>query len=426
MMGFSDLSNEIIFMIWDLVEVEDVYSFSTISKNVYLLTHELLREHYRLGQRLSNINCVCSESGVYGRVLKEILLNPRASRYPLLLKVDSWEFEWEETGSYSRGTVPESDLALFKQAIRENVDVSKKDLEEDWFAEIDKGSEEPLIALLLLLLPNLRDVKIASDVIGSCCISEILRGITVDEKSCSLSKLRSVDLKLMDADGDFLDFDYVKLFAAIPSVTSITGYSVGNLPDDIIHSLPSHMGTTNLTNLSLVECHIDPKTLAGFLSWTCNLQHFFYKPKESLANTADFDPFWIVFALLAHAGDTLKSLTVLIDGWARHYMGSLAEFECLESLETNLGFLIGDPSASYHTPLMILPSSIVDLKIRIDCTSDGPYYQASLQDIADHPKDFDRLENLTVVGVADVGASTISVASIASVLEARGTKLSLQ
>ena len=133
MVGFPDLSNEILLMIWDLVELEDVYTFSTISKNVYLLTHELLCEHYRLGRRLSNINFVSSEPGVYRRVLKEILLNPRASRYPLLLNIDLWAFAWEETGPYSRAMVPESDLALFKQAVRENIDVSNKELEDDWY-----------------------------------------------------------------------------------------------------------------------------------------------------------------------------------------------------------------------------------------------------------------------------------------------------
>ena len=425
MVGFSDLSNEIVLMIWDLVELEDVCSFSTISKNVYLLTHELLREHCKLGQKLSNINTVYPEPGVYGRVLKEILFNPRASRYPLLLKVDSWQLEWEETGSYSRGTVPESDLTLFKQAVRENIDASKEELEKDWFAEIDKGNEEPLIALLLLLLPNLRDVKVCSLVTWSPCIIDILN-IAKNEKSRSLRKLHSVDLRYVATDGDFLDFDYIRLFAALPSVTSITGYQVGSDPDDLLQSSPSCLFTETLTNLSVMKCLINPKNVAELISSTCNLERFYYKPMESLANPADFDPFWIRFALLDHARDTLKSLTMLTDGQARHWMGNLAGFDCLESVETNFGFLIGDPSTSWHTPYMVLPSSIVDIKVHINYASDGPYYQASLQDIVDHPKDFDRLENLTVVGVADVEASTLALASIASVLEARGTRLSLQ
>ena len=49
MVKFSDLSNELVLMIWDLIELEDLCSFSTVSKNVYLLTHDLLREHYKLG-----------------------------------------------------------------------------------------------------------------------------------------------------------------------------------------------------------------------------------------------------------------------------------------------------------------------------------------------------------------------------------------
>ena len=420
MMGFSDLSNEIVLMIWDLVEVEDVYSFSTISKNVYLLTHELLREHCRLGHRLSTINSVCSEPGVYGRVLKEILLNPRASRYPLLLKVDPWELEWEETGSYSRETVPESDLALFKQAVRENIDVSKEELEEDWLAKIDKGNEEPLIALLLLLLPNLRDVKICSLITWSFCIIEILNMVQ-DEDSRSLRKLHSVDLEYVATDGDVLEFDYIRLFAALPSVTSITGSQVGSDPDDLLRGPPFYPSSDNLTDLSFVGCPINPKSLADFLCSTSNLQRFFYKPTAS-----DFDPFWIRSTLLGNTRYTLKSLTMLVDGYARHFMGSLAGFLCLESVETNLGFLIGDPSTTWHTPFMVLPSSIVDIKLHIDYTSDGPYYQASLQNIADHPKGFDQLKNVTVMGVADVEASTISLASMVSVLEARGTTLSLQ
>lgn len=292
-------------------------------------------------------------------------------------------------------------------------------------AEIDTGNEEPLIALLLLLLPNLRDVKVCSVVTWSLCLTAILN-IAQNEKTRSLSKLKSVSLEYVATDGDFFDFDYIRLFAALPSVTSITGYQVGSDPDDLLQSWPSCIFTKTLTNLSFVKCLINPKNVAELISSTCNLERFYYKPMESLVNPADFDPFWIRLLLLETAQNTLKSLTMLTDGQARHWMGNLAGFERLEVLETNFGFLIGDPSTSWHTPYMVLPSSIVDIKIHIDYTSDGPYYQASLQDIADHPKNFDQLKNLTVVGLADVEASTISLASIATVLEARGTTLLLQ
>ena len=322
--------------------------------------------------------------------------------------------------------VPESDLALFKQAVRENVDVSEKELEEDWFAEIDKGNEEPLIALLLLLLPNLQHVQVGSIHTNSfLCIHEVLNSISFDQHSRSLRKLRSVGLEYVLADDDFLDFEYVRLFAALPSVTSMTGNRVGSDPDYLLHSPPSHLYSTNLTNLSFVKCVINPKTLVDFISSTWKLERFFYKLEGSPTDAADFDPFMIRHALLANANDTLKSLTILADGGARQFMGCLTDFRRLETLETDFACLIGDPATSYHLPSDILPTSIVEVKLHINYTLDGSYYQASLHDIADHLKGFERLKVVTVVGVADARASTIALNGIISVLEARGTRLSL-
>lgn len=143
-------------------------------------------------------------------MLKEVLLNPRAARYPFILKFVSWEIEWNEGMGYSRGMVPESDLVLFKQAARGVVDAPEKKLEEDWLTEIDKGDEEPLIALLLRLLPNLREVKLDSD-LCSTCICDTLRDIGDNDNSSSLRKLQPVGLRFeaTRSDHDFIDFDYV-------------------------------------------------------------------------------------------------------------------------------------------------------------------------------------------------------------------------
>lgn len=43
MTGFSNLSNELLLVIWNFAEVEDVYNFSTVSKRVCLLFCEALR-----------------------------------------------------------------------------------------------------------------------------------------------------------------------------------------------------------------------------------------------------------------------------------------------------------------------------------------------------------------------------------------------
>ncbi len=204
MVGFSNLSNELVLMIWDLVELEDIYSFSTVSKQVYLLTHDRLREHWRLKHRLctiSNVGAMSGEPGVFSQILKEILLNPRAARYPSSLGFDAWASDpmpWEKKGGSSQGMVSVCDLELFKQAAKDTVDVSENTLKEDWLEEIERGNEEPLIALLLLLLPNLLEVEFGSFLGRSFPITDTLSDIALgeDKSPGPLRKLRSVRLNV--------------------------------------------------------------------------------------------------------------------------------------------------------------------------------------------------------------------------------------
>ena len=426
MVGFSDLSNELVLLIWNLVEVEDVYSFSTVSKKVYLLTQELLREHCRLKHRLSSISSESGESGDFGLVLKEILLNPRAARYPSFLEVSGWAIEWDEEGEYSKNMVPESDLELFKQAARDSVHVSKKFLEEYWLAPIDRGDEGPLIALLLILLPNLREVQMRIDFgIRDFCITEVLDVIAYNNDSCSLSKLHSVGLEYVkntETDDGFLDFEYVRTFAALPSVTSIHSYIVGSDADDLFDTLTASGLFTNITNLSFVKCSINPKIMSEFLSSTLDLQRFFYSPKYG--NFLNFDPFWIRTALLANARETLKTLTILADGQPGHFMGSLEPFMSLQYVQTDLRLLIGNPPVRCHKLSDMLPSSIVKITLHINSSDDGELYGDSIQGLADNRKYFDRLENITVVGVADVRAAILSHKRLISALKEKSIGLS--
>ncbi len=371
MASFTSLSNELILAIWDFVEVEDVYSFSTISKQVYFLVRKELREHCELMKRLSTISNVAAKPGIFGRTLKEVLVNPRAARYPSLLKISAWQEEWGIAAEHFRATVPKKTLKLFKQAARDNIDVDQEDIERDWFAAIDKGNEEPLIALLLLILPNLREVHLcAFHETHHVCIDTALDIIMNDKHSCSLRKLRSVNLECMETGHNgSLSFDSVETFAAIPSVTSIHGHTVDTYQEDEedrLYCFDHRIRTTDIVSLTFVNCSIDPTTLAIFLSTTRNLRHFFYSSKERIDDeTTNFEPFLIRTALLANARDTLISLIILAGEQERCFMGSLKDFSCLESVQTDL-WLFGDPSRLAHSPPAVLPSSIVSITLHID------------------------------------------------------------
>lgn len=108
-------------------------------------------------------------------------------------------------------------------------------------------------------------------------------------------------LKSTSTDDSFIDSEYIRLFAALPSVTLIDCYSVDSDPNDLLHTSSFDFGITNVTKLSFGGCFISPKAMFEFLSTTRNLQSFFYSPLEMVGNLAESDPFWIRTALLANA-----------------------------------------------------------------------------------------------------------------------------
>ena len=60
-------------MMWNFIELKAIYNFSTASKKVYNLSHELLREHYELQSKLFTVNNADAKPGepdVFGRMTR--------------------------------------------------------------------------------------------------------------------------------------------------------------------------------------------------------------------------------------------------------------------------------------------------------------------------------------------------------------------
>lgn len=134
--------------------------------------------------------------------------------------------KWDGEAGNPHGRVPKRDLELLKQAVRDNLTVSEEKLQKDWLPAIDQGDEEPLIALLLLLLPNLRKIQFCSMYEICFLVEEALSAIFYKGYP-SLRKLRTVDLRCAAAaDSDSLDFGLVKRFATIPSVLALAANSL--------------------------------------------------------------------------------------------------------------------------------------------------------------------------------------------------------
>ena len=312
---------------------------------------------------------------------------------------------------------------MFKQDARNTIDSSREELEEGWLAAIDRGDEEPLIALLLMLLPNLRHIDFRPVDETCLCITDALRTIKYNKDSSSLKKLRSVNLELAKPDHeDVLDVELVILFAGLPSVTSIYSHGVGTCPEGLLCYY--NIGVTQVTDLRFVNCSVHSKDMFEFLYATRNLQQFSYSHKGSAGNPTHFDPFWIRAALLANAQESFLSLTVLAGGQETYFMGILANFTYLENIHTDLRLLIGDPPSPEHGFSDALPLSIVSITLHIDYSSDAACLKDNIQVVSDYPGIFYRLENITVVGVPDVRGAELSHETLIKELEGKPMKLS--
>ena len=157
-------------------------------------------------------------------------------------------------------------------------------------------------------------------------------------------------------------------------------------PNDPLHTSNLEFWFNKPHRLELRRMSHQPEDHVRFLSTTRNLQSFSFSPLEMVGNKADLDPSWIRTALLANARDTLESMIILADGYARQ---NSREVLLILRFWHKHKRMDGDPSISPLTLSKILPSSIVYLRLHIKISLDGAYYQASIQDVADCAMHFD-------------------------------------
>lgn len=408
MAGISDLPNEIILMIWHVVPIDDVYSFSTVSKNIYQLSRRLLPVHHRLKRDFSMVSNKDKGGGVFAQTLKEVLKNPRAALYPSVLEVESWLLKWTKPhlGALDRDydlKVSEGDLDLFEKVIR-STNIIEQDNHEDWVEELRSGNEEPLIALLLMHLPNLVHISWKGVVGANVYTSEMLNAIAMKSKCFSLHKLADVAITHMAEESDlpYADIDLLRSFANIPSVEHIEGDGIASSAGDIELEPPPFSCISNATSLSFVNSNIDPKSMSELLFTTHKLEDFYYAADDPNVGQ-NFDAFWIRTALIHNARNTLKSLTLLAHDHAHSYMGSLEELPFLEFLETNLRLLIGDPAHSVHMPSTVLPNSIKEVTLHVNHLADAPYYISIVRTTSSCLQYYPHLSKFTLEGIPPDG-----------------------
>ena len=402
MADFSRLPNEMISEIWsNIQEPEDVESFALVSKRIYTTGSPFIEEHNKLKREFSFFKIdsrICANAAAC--LLKKVLCRPHVALYVTHLSIrhfwkhwynqdhdDGWGDAWPSfsDGHYSdkrhdqghhddRGDgwpssghlpYPDDVMALFVEAIQKSSFVHP-DLVSYWIACVKEGDDNPILALLILLLPNLSTLSLTGRNFWEGPFQETIQRIAGAEKPMFLTRLVTVNFMLLTWEFG-LDLNWLGMFAALPLVQSLNFNSVTIEQDDneITEAQDVLTDSYNITEMTFSNSDLCPIPLFQLLETVKGLKVFsFVQPNKTLCR---FEPFWIRSALVANAKHSLEYLKIL-PLWTQEcgFLGTLRGFTALKEVEVNVRLLCRWPA--FDRLAHLLPSSIekLNLDIRYD------------------------------------------------------------
>ena len=363
--------------IWSNVQKpEDVESFALVSKHVYAIGRPFVEEHNKLKKEFSFFEAHTGNRASGPAVLlKEVLLRPRIALYVTQLSMgcfsQSWEDssdedlsddddEWPNNGHFP---YPRKVMALFIKTIRRSSFVPKNKISR-WIRSVKEGDEDPIFALLCTLLPNLVVITLRDYGSDAQISQETVLRIAEAEKTVFLTRLVTVNF-VGGAEHHVMDWNWLKAFAALPSVQSIhfddmgiAGYDSVDCHDAIAKAQFLVSENYSIRELTFTNSGFHPKVIAQLLDSVRGLKVFRYvDPNEYIYY---FKPLWIRIALLANAKHSLEDLAVLpCSTESYELLGDLRGFTALKELETDVRLLCRE--SKFDGLAALLPSSIEKL-----------------------------------------------------------------
>ena len=250
-------------------------------------------------------------------------------------------------------------MLLFQDALREMGEV------EEWIEDMEAGDEDPIIAILLTLLPELRTLRIKELPLNGVTFG-VIQYIAEYMSTTMLSELEGVEISY-DNDVGSKGTSVIRPFAMLPSMKklSCSNFKQDWSPCAAESRMPLQI--SNIYELTITGNGPSSKNLFEVLGGFKALKRFVYlKPAAS----QDFDPFWIRAALVAYARHSLEHLIIQSPGAYKGQgcMGDLRGFERLRTHETEYKFLVEPDhcdvmyTAEYrHTVANALPGTLQEL-----------------------------------------------------------------
>ena len=445
MARFSDLADEIVLSIWPHIHPSAVESFALTNRKIYSLGSKSITVHNRLSKLYK---VVTNKPTGYGKIMRtdllikaivDIIRDPRIAHYVREICIDTC------VDCFGAVNTLEDDAERIRET-RANLDVISHLLEDCdfvehrevmiWWCNIEQGNQDPLLGLLLYILPNIRVIRFEPYINEPTLALKLIARIAREGSHPALSKLSELVVEPDEPSGTE-DLAVLTTFASLSSVSKLTGKHVSNeyISDStfrIKKPFPLFLPkASNVRNVELIESNLPGNIFDQFISTFRSLLSFTYTPCRRNTCTHQtkihyFDPFVIRNALAFHSGLTLKELTLLACTRRRQYMGTLHSFKSLTHLITDWRLLL-PPYSVHRTKLAkALPPSIVDVTLHLDYRFNGRRAKKMIENLCtykawDHPN----LQIIRFCHLPDIAMHTFLEDDFVKTAKAAGLMLEL-
>ena len=307
-------------------------------------------------------------------------MNLRVALYVKRLVVNIWRGSWESPARqvkfinshfilseklndgiiYFHKPYAEIDMQIFEQVVKRNEYAFGNDMFEALIKGIRDGREDPIVALLLLLLTNLKYL-VVTNMGDHPHFSQALQHVSNARDAEALRCLSEVELLNQSRYGDD-NLLMVKAFATLPSVKRISGQRISNAANHrrVKFDLPPR--SSNVESLTYHCCNerdsgVDTVTFSELIKGFKGLERLSYD------SDSDHKMFAIRNALVANARFSLGTLILKPRIPTRKSIGSFRGFKALKKLEIDHMHLADfDPRGNIYS-VDILPSSLEELHL---------------------------------------------------------------
>ena len=361
MARFSDLPNELIDSVWrHILDPETVEAFACISPTIHALGSAAIAEHNELKWKFRFMCQPLFSNTTPVDTLRFLLQNPRACSYI------RETFCGDGPGLFYHGHVdhiaypnPDEDMELFREAVIQCPFISEDEV-ADWLEGVEGGNEVHALSLVLSLLPKIHSLNLAHVPSSQSFLFEMIKRIAASQETEALSGLTEV--KIVPRESLVPEeFEWVQVFATLPSVKSIEAWGIGcpcecvchdgyNGYRTIVHRAltehPDHYRdrppllqpkTSAVTHVAIEACNLNKQRFFGFCEGLRALESFHYRSGSDTIETSQLQ--YVIDALLAHTQHSLRKINIKSerDTWSRSI--TLAGFKVLKNIKIDYDLL---------------------------------------------------------------------------------------